>query len=87
MPSTEQKALNQMLDEVQDEATFIVFLDALMMDKVHSEHEWQNDTIELFLDCAHAWASASINGLPEYKKPDNVWKRCAEILYMGKIYE
>jgi hypothetical protein len=51
---------------------------------------WENGTIGSYLDAAASWGLSSICGLPalaEYEKPDNPWKRAAEILYMGKIYE
>lgn len=81
------ETLFQWLDKVQDENTFIEFIDALSEDRINSTDEWQNGTIESFLERSHAWAIASINGLQFYKKSNNPWKRCADILYMGKIYE
>lgn len=82
-----KETLFQLLDKVQDENTFIEFIYALSEDKINADDEWQNGTIESFLERSHAWAIASINGLQLYKKSDNPWKRCADILYMGKIYE
>jgi len=89
-------------DAVCDERTFIEFLVALATDRedeVAKEQAspsspwgagangWQNGTIEGFLGAASAWAEGSINGLKYYSKPENPWKRCADIIYMGKIYE
>lgn len=50
---------------------------------------WENGSIDSFLLAAVAWAAASSNGLElaGYEVPSNPWKRCAEILYAGKIYE
>jgi hypothetical protein len=55
---------------------------------------WENSTIEAFLFAATAWASGSQNGLPTvldgvpgYRPPSNPWKRCAQIMLMGKHYE
>ena len=89
--------LIQKLDAVCDEESFVAFVIALAADreeeaakeKSHqpSIYPWQNGTIEAFLDCAAAWAEASKRGLPYYEKPQNPWKRCADILYAGKIYE
>jgi hypothetical protein len=98
MPS----ALQSKLDAVCDEETFIAFVTALAADReeeVAKEKEtpsspygpgangWGNGSIEAFLDAAAAWATASKNGLESYRKPDNPWKRCANIIHMGKIYE
>ena len=43
--------------------------------------------IEDFLRSAVAWAEESKDGLEFYEKPENPWKRCADIIYMGEIYE
>ena len=94
--------LQQMLDSVVDEETFIRFIEALAADhadEVEKEtvnpsspygpgaNGWENGTIEGFLESASAWAEESRNGLPSYDKPSNPWKRCADILFMGKSYE
>ena len=94
--------LQSKLDAVCDEETFIAFVAALGADRedeVAKERArpsspcgpeangWENGTIEAFLGAAAAWATASKNGLEFYPKPENPWKRCADILSMGKIYE
>jgi hypothetical protein len=89
--------LVQKLDAVCDEESFVAFVLALAADRDDevakeksgqpSIYPWQNGTIEMFLECAAAWATASKRGLPLYQKPENPWKRCADILYAGKIYE
>jgi hypothetical protein len=55
---------------------------------------WENQTTEDFLFAAAAWASESRQGLPTvaegvpgYQPPLNPWKRCAQIMLMGKHYE
>jgi hypothetical protein len=83
-------------EAVHDEATFIVFLSALRADFQQSQKTevatpsspygpaakgWENTTIDGFLDAATAWAHAS----PQ--KHERPWRRVANILYAGKIYE
>lgn len=83
-------------EAVHDEATFIVFLSALMADFQKSQkieaakpsspygpaaNGWENTTIDGFLEAATAWAHASS------QKDENSWRRVANILYAGKIYE
>lgn len=46
-----------------------------------------NESVEAFLEAAQEWGNASMHGLEHYEKPENPWKRCAQMLYMGKIYE
>ena len=90
-------------DRVHDEATFCEFLLLLSREHRSGETEdWANLSIGMFLDGAAAWAEASKDGLlnrgpisngavtidiPDYLVPDNPWKRCADIIHMGKVYE
>jgi hypothetical protein len=46
-----------------------------------------NETIEAFLGAAAAWATGSKNGLEFYQKPSNPWRRCADLIYMGRVCE
>lgn len=90
------------LESVEDEESFIRFVSALGEDKAEETKEktrnqsspfgkgdkgWENTKIEDFLEAAAEWAKDSQAGLEYYKKPENIWKRCADILYAGKIYE
>ncbi len=94
--------LKEALDSVKDEKSFLNFLQVLMEDRIDEiEKEklnssspyssgtngWANTTIEDFLESAVTWGECSIDGLEFYKKPDNTWKRVADIMYMGKLYE
>ena len=75
------------VQRVNDEKSFIQFLDELRKDNKSNPDEWENQSISLYLEGAFEWANASIEGLSLYNKPENPWRRCADILYMGKIYE
>jgi len=94
--------LESLRDAVCDEDSFVCFLEALAADRADEVEKekgkpsspygpgangWENGTIEAFLECAAAWARASSHGLRHYEKPENPWKRCADIIFMGKIYE
>jgi len=95
--------LEVVLDAVVDEEAFVAFLGALAenreeeneIEKVTPSSQWgrgamgwENGSIEAFLGAATAWATSTKNGTPGgYVVPDNPWKRCAEIILMGKIYE
>jgi len=82
-----KKTLFDVVNEVTDEKSFLDFIKELRNDRINNEDEWENDSIEAFLESANEWGKTSINGLQFYNKPDNPWKRCAQIIYMGKIYE
>ncbi len=91
----------RLADEVDDEASFIAFVAALGRDWEEAQQKealhpsspygpnrngWENGTIDSFLDAASAWAQASTN-LPGYERPENPWRRAAQILHAGKFYE
>jgi hypothetical protein len=90
------------LGAVEDEKTFLQFLAALAenweneceIEKVtpsHSHHPgalgWENESIGAYLDAAFQWGDSSSKGLPQYEVPANPWRRVADILYAGKMYE
>ena len=89
--------LDALLEEVNDEQSFLRFVDALRADwELERELEkanpsppfsagatgWENGSIGQFLEAAVAYASDS---------PDvgtaNPWRRAAHIVYAGKFYE
>lgn len=94
--------LDELADQVIDEASFIRFVEALAKD-LDDENEkeaenpsppygtgangWENKNLSDFLWTMSSWASLSKNGLPLYQNPENPWSRMADILYAAKIYE
>ncbi|MCU7646973.1 DUF7660 family protein [Pseudomonas piscis] len=78
--------LDQALQQVVDERSFLAFVQALSADRRQAT-DWQNDSIEDFLDSAHAWAEASAMGASQGLADASPWKRFAVFLYCGKIYE
>lgn len=100
--SQDDDMLFQALELVHDEETFLQFLLALRDDREASialeQHApsspfgpdaggWENTTIERFFDTAVRYARDSVNGNPFYEKPNNDWRRCADILFGAKGYE
>lgn len=82
--------LHDLLDQVDDGQTFLRFARALAEDRAAASPEgtdWQNDTIESFLECAVAWAEASDFGISQGLVASNPWRQFAVFLYCGKIYE
>lgn len=91
----------QSLEQVLDEPSFLQFLEALRRDRdeaVSVEQSnppspygpgakgWENGTIEAFIEAAGAWAIDSMRA-PAIEVATNPWKRCAQILHAGKVYE
>ena len=94
--------LSDLEDAVCDERTFMSFLGALAEERMLDEAQeaknpsspygpsragWEHSTIGNYLSAASAWAESSIDGIPLMPKETNPWKRMAQILHAGKIYE
>ncbi|CAB3747661.1 hypothetical protein B7G54_02235 [Burkholderia puraquae] len=94
--------LRDALEQVSDERSFVEFLAHLATDWfTEAEIEattpsspysrgalgWENGSIGSFLEASCAWANASTKGLKYYTPSENPWRRAADILMAGKIYE
>lgn len=94
--------LDELLKTVENEQSFIGFIEALGMDFAEERLlektspsspygpgalGWENGSIDTFLDAAAAWATASSSSSPVSASRSNVWQRCAAILLAGKFYE
>ena len=96
------ESLNVLIERVNSEESLLAFIVALAEDRrqaVVAEREnpssahgpdaggWENTSIEEFLEAAAAWAESTKFGLAQGLAADNLWKRFAVFLYLGKIYE
>ncbi len=92
------KELHELLDQVKDSKTFIIFAKALQDDREpHEDREsddvgfcgdWANNDIWGFLEAGISWAESSKFGEnTEQNIGDNPWKQFATFLYCGKTYE
>lgn len=79
--------LNEQLETVTDEATFLVFVQALAADRRANAGMWVNGSIEDFLEAASSWAEDSEFGSKQGLPAQSLWKKFAVFLYCGKIYE
>ena len=71
---------------VHDEKSFLAFLDALAADR-KKDAEWQNGTLEAFIDAASRWGQLTSDRDQASKKNENPWQRCAQILSAGRFFE
>lgn len=93
--------LHELLEAVRDQATFRDFAIALKDDFIDSSEQeklspsspygnaangWANITIDHFLDGGIAGALDD-RGSEGGTEPNNLWRRFAEFLYCGKVYE
>ena len=88
----------ELLNEVQDEDSFLLFVKALIADRESHEGkpineigfkgDWANNSISDFLESCVAWAEGSDFGVhQDASLKRNKWKQFAVFLYCGKIYE
>jgi hypothetical protein len=90
------------LERVDDCESFLDFVRALIVDRkkevmkervdpdspyVFGQDEWENGTIESFLEAALAWAEATKMGQTQGLSEELSWKSFATFLYCGKVYE
>lgn len=69
-------------ETVQTKNDLVVFLRALRHDLNTHPNEWENLTLEMFLEAMESWTedTDSLPASPE-------WKSFANILLAGKLYE
>ena len=89
--------LFNLLDEVKDEETFLIFVKALAAERSQAERltltsdgfqgEWANDNIQHFLEAAVLWAEDSKFGLRPGPKLENDWHLFAQFLWAGRGYK
>jgi hypothetical protein len=93
--------LDALLGDVNDERSFIAFVEALANDfareqEMEAENPsgpygpgqlgWENATVNDVLGTAAAWGHVKLlTGTPPFSA--NPWQRCAQIIYAGKFYE
>jgi len=70
-------------EAVTDKESFLNFLGTLARDHRCNTKEWENLTIDAYLNAIKAWCEDSGTG-----EPDSLdYRAIAKMLYMGKIYE
>lgn len=82
--------LHEMANHVRTREELADFVSALLDDLRENGHEWENPTLERFLDAMSAW----IRAMPATHRnlgrsaptlPD--WATLAQILYAARLYE
>jgi hypothetical protein len=83
-------AVNSKPECVNSRSDFVQFVEGLRADLAENPDEWENPTLDRFLEAMAAWVAASDNacrntGCPV---PDNIsWRFFAEALAAAQIYE
>jgi hypothetical protein len=91
--------VEEALHAVCDEASFLRFMQVLAADFEADRsgtaegggtpfgpgpRGWENGTVDAFLERGASWAEESRGRFPTAANP---WRRCADILHAGKLYE
>ena len=80
--------ISKRIEEISDKKAFLAFLSELNSRFLTNSEEWENRTINEFLDAMQSWiedySSSEFNDI-DWGKVD--YSLLARILYMGKIYE
>jgi len=79
-----------MIDQVKSYKDLAEFVEALRADLLTNSSEWENPTLERYLEAMSAFISAlefyhKNTDQPFFDKP--TWKTLADILYTAKVYE
>lgn len=82
------ESISKRIEEISDKKAFLAFLDELKSSFRTNSEEWENRTIDEFLNAMQSWiedfSSSEFNDI-DWGKVD--YSLLARILYMGKIYE
>lgn len=74
--------VHEMVEQIKSKEDLITFISRLIEDLKEQPDEWENPTLERFLESMGAWLTDS-NIVSEQP----TWMTFAEILYAPKIYE
>lgn len=82
--------LHEQAERVQSRADLIEFIEALLRDLQASPDEWENTTLERYLEALASWIGDSDGyyrnqNLPLPETPS--WRNIAEMLIAAKMYE
>jgi hypothetical protein len=83
-------SVHEEIKTVKTKEDFINFLGKLAADKKNNSVEWENKTIENYLESIQSW----IEDMEGYYENNNIevpknidWNFFATVFYVGKIYE
>lgn len=82
--------LHDVFEQVNSKESFLKFISALIKDYQNNQTEWENVTIDNYLDALAAW-TADMDGYYKHMKtpiPENIdWKLFAHMLMAASVYE
>lgn len=78
------------IDSIRTREDFVAFLESLLADLKQRPDEWENNTLESYLEAAAAWTNDMDGYYRNFNKPipENVdWQVFANILLAAVVYE
>jgi hypothetical protein len=86
----EKKHPSELIASIQSREDFVAFVEALRQSFVESPEDWENQTVERFLEALGRWLEDSDGyyqnmGQPVPRRVN--WKAFADALYAASIYE
>jgi hypothetical protein len=82
--------LGNLAESVSSRDDFAAFVDALRSDLSTHPAEWENQTLERFLEALSAWVRDMDGYYQNHRRPVPAtpdWRNVAEMLLAAKIYE
>lgn len=82
--------IHDQIELIKSKEDLANFVEALKADLVANPDDWENQTLERFLDAMSAWIYSMENAYRNMGKefPEQPsWKMIADILYAAKMYE
>ena len=73
----------EILEQVKDKESFLIFLRELAKDSAANPDEWENQTIADYLESISAWLESDEREITAFTD----LKEVAKLFYVGKIYE
>ncbi|MGB4811168.1 MAG: hypothetical protein WBP13_01625 [Methylophilaceae bacterium] len=86
------KNLGAQVDGIKGKNDFIFFMSLLINDLKENPHEWENKSLEDYLDAIERW----VESIEQYYKNNNIddvdlgsvnWRVFADVLLAAKYYE
>jgi len=81
--------LNNLLDRIENNKDFVLFVEQLIIDLKQNPDNWENNTLESFLESMSAWVN-SLEGFylnQGSQSPRIDWKFIGQLLLASRIYE
>ena len=74
----------EIVGTVDSKESFIGFMECLRSDLERNSEDWENPTLERYLDALQSWLQAQKSSYPQTENP---WSALAAMLVAAKMYE